>query len=495
MKKIVVFLFLFLAVQFRAYADAQPTPVIFIHGLDGGPGLTYYNMYANFAAQGFPEVRMNAMLVPRIGVAFFGDPTDYAWPYTDTSSPYDPNLWNHTGNVIYNLPALINAIQDMLKNTGASQVDLVGHSNGTALIRLLLTNPTYAAVASKVRKVVFISGYANVSGSYNLNTINYFLKSVAGDEKLPKNIKYYALSSDSDSNINSPNPKEYDTQYGPVWAFSTAVLPSANVTNKLFVGLDHANVHNDQNAIATVYQWLSGSTFKSLSWPRYVNIGGMIVNRGLAPYKQVPQSCGLVVVKYYDPQTGRESGFAGFSFINSQGKYSVSSVDSTKYIKIIVYANDATGVWFLGDNIRFNNNALDLVAPQPIIRFNWDGDVSIEVRTYYEFLSRIGYLNKSANSFSGKIITPGFNDIILGNAVLPGGLPSVWQSSVLLNYGITTVDMSLNTYTFGYNINGAYNSKDIQLVSNLNNKGNITIMVNGADRSQNISDNLLYLYK
>jgi hypothetical protein len=173
----------------------------------------------------------------------------------------------------------------------------------------------------------------------------------------------------------------------------------------------------------------------------------------------------------------------------------VSSVDSTKYIKIIVYANAATGVWFLGDTIRFNNNALDLVASQPIIIFNWDGDVSIEVRTYYEFLSRIGYNNKPANSFSGKIITPGVSDIILGNAALPGGVPSVWQSSVLLNYGITTVDLSFNTYTFGYNINRAYNSKDIQLVSNLNNKGNITIMVNGADRSQNISDNLLYLYK
>jgi hypothetical protein len=143
--------------------------------------------------------------------------------------------------------------------------------------------------------------------------------------------------------------------------------------------------------------------------------------------------------------------------------------------------------------IMQNSFAMDFVAPEPLVSNNSDGDISVEIISRYEYLSRKPYIYKAANMFSGAISAAGTADVLLGNPVLTVS-PPIFETIFLQNYGRTNTSAGGTIYNIDEAEKRDYRSNDIVVTSNLNETGDIRIRINGADRSNNIKNHILYLY-
>ena len=507
----------------KNFNPVKATPIIFVHGL-GDTGGAFYYLWEKFAAQGFPVNKMSAILLPRVSTSIDpnGGNTKYGWYTMLSSKPYNRENWLAAGNTVHNKEALKNDIDRLIKVTGAGKVDLVGHSNGTFIIRELLMDPVYAA---KVRKAVFISGLADVSGSHDVNIPPRYYQDISSN--LPATVEYYAISSEGEldfsgsiwgtPNNNLPFPYKNRMTY-----FNTnpGYIPSA--TNHNVPLMDHRRINANDETFSTIYQWLIGKVPKqNPTKPSAANIGGRIVlieDPGpdiTVKYKQAGlKTGGTVKVYYYDPNTGAETEMAGSSIIDTNiGSYLIEKLDPSKYLKIVISANGATSVYFLADKIQYHNLALDFLAPEVLPSDNEKGKVSIDITSLYSFLSRDAYTvtdadtgkqyTRPADTYSGNIMAPGCVDFHQTSDAICCGDPRAYSFVRLQNFGSSNVAIPTNASTwFGGNVwrfdeNNPtnYDGKIITITHNLNGVGDKKAQISGDDRQANISNYILYLYR
>ncbi|HWI62723.1 MAG TPA: alpha/beta fold hydrolase [Symbiobacteriaceae bacterium] len=108
-------------------AETPPVPVVLIHGQGGSPDLTWRTAIAHLQERGY-----------RLGETLF------AVDLSETKALNRPmGLLDDTGVVLAE-------VHRILGRTGAAQVDLVGHSRGGLIVRLLATGDTSALVRRAV---------------------------------------------------------------------------------------------------------------------------------------------------------------------------------------------------------------------------------------------------------------------------------------------------------------------------------------------------------
>lgn len=469
------------------------TPVIFVHGLSATGGDSFYNMYEKFCLYGFPESRMAIPLLPRINAGAFNG--NYAW-YTPVS-PLSYSAAHWTANYI-NADSLKEVI-DLLAPGPRSKVNLVGHSNGTAVILKLLAK--YPVYSGKIKKIVFISGFADLSGADGLDNIVSDLNSCMPFSDLPPDIEYYAISSESDANINlsetiygrpSKNnlePFGNTIRYWPMDESDRIVETNFNVT-----GMDHQAILTSEKTIRQVFTWLTGVSPRVEVEPALITAGGRIV--AASGYSQQGVASGSVKLEYYDPLTGSVTGLAGECAISSGGRYSISGVSTSRYLKMTVRANADVNVYFFAERIKYNNSALDFNAPERIASDNLNGMVSVQVICRYSYLSSTVYKKRRSDSFSGRVRAEGCSEVILDSSCIPMSVPSSYLSINLANFGSTdTTTGTGNSFNFDPDALNSYASKNVYFTADLQNMGvKTTVMINGADRSNNIRNHIVYLY-
>lgn len=478
-------------------APSFSTPVVFVHGIESIGGDTFYNMYEKFASYGFPEGMMAMPLLPRIKIGSLN--INYAWYTLVSTYNYKESHWN--ANYI-NADVLKSEIDQLLSTTGATQVDLVGHSNGSCVIRKLLAR--YAKpgddLYGKIRKIVFISGFADVSGASNLDNIGSDMNYTMPFESLPRNIEYYAISSESDANADNmesilgnpdnSNPAPFDGT-GRYWPMDDS--DDFCETNVNFTGIDHHQLVTCSQTIAQVFSWLTGADPGTPSTPSSITIGGKVVLAGgTYAYQQDVVISGTVTVTYYDPATGQETGAAGSTSISTTGRYSIGNISTSQYIKMTITANGGTNVYFFANKITQNSNAIDFNAPEELTSYTSAGYVSVRVLCRYSYLSYYGYAERPKDEFAGKVEANGYTTKTIGNSCLTRLSPSIYNSIYLKNFGFTNT-LYDNEYKFG---STTYGSNDVFVTADLQNTGVKTkIKINGADRNNNIDNFIVYLYR
>lgn len=485
-------LLLYPAISVNGRIPVKPdfsTPVIFVHGIESIGGDTFYNMHEKFALYGFPAGMMSIPLMPRIKAGMFD--ADYAWYTLFSAARYDASHWQ--GNFI-NADALRDAISRAAPHPG-EVVDLVGHSNGTAVILKLLAK--YPGYSSRIRKVVFISGFADVSGADGFDNIVTDLHNCMPFDRLPRNIRYYALSSGADANMDYTDLAYGKPSGGNPPPFDNTIrfwrMDGGNgiiVKNRDIPGMDHQEILTCDESVSQVFEWITGTAPPVPGTASRVTIGGrIIIVKGCT---QRGAGEGSVSLEYYDPSTGLETGSAGSSAISREGGYSISSVSTGSYLKMTVNANGGTGVYFFADRIMSSSRALDFYAPEPVTSDNEDGNVSVSVMCRYSYLGPAGYSQADQGLYSGSIAAGGCTVMAQDSTGLGGLMLSVYLSLNLKNYGITAG----NNYNFDYLHLNKYASKDVYVTSELHGRGfkNI-IRINGSDRINNIENHVVYLYR
>lgn len=385
--------------------SGQP-PVVFVHGLLGGPGFAFFNMFEKFESHGFPRGKMAVALLPRIGESPTGDEEyaiyvlnggDYAtyngsWSIVASEKAH----WKNAGNTAYNVQALHDRINELRASTGEDKVDLVGHSNGVAVIRELLAYANdetseyyslYGDLKGKIRKVVFIAGldhvceFSTICQNYqdlgltavpgNLST---YLSDVAPDSKLPEpcisencpenSVQYYNLTSETQFNTDSilglgqlllqileliTGGDNCSTRIAlkDTYDIEWQTNPGSNDWNSV----DHETDIRHQYAIKKVFCWLTGLTgtqydANTPGSKSQVNISGRIMVKGgcdnINPCTQfiLTRPSGKpapVEIKYYDTGTGAEISSAGsVSWNDSEGRYTINGVSTSQNLKVIV---------------------------------------------------------------------------------------------------------------------------------------------------------------
>jgi pimeloyl-ACP methyl ester carboxylesterase len=137
-RSLAFFLWLVLGLSFVApaatRAESPPVPVVLIHGQGGGPDLTWKPAIAYLEQMGY-----------RRGETLF------ALDLSDTKA-----AWKHLG-LLTDTQAAAAQIRQILHQTGAEQVDVVGHSRGGLIARMLATGDT----APMIRRAVTIDAPHN----------------------------------------------------------------------------------------------------------------------------------------------------------------------------------------------------------------------------------------------------------------------------------------------------------------------------------------------
>jgi hypothetical protein len=559
MKRLMICFFVFVSLLFFGYpqndavgstVNPSQSPVMFVPGLTAGPGSAFYNMYEKFESQGYPKEKMAIALLPKIGVPYIGDSFDYAWHCIVPGEYYDRNDWIASGNTHWNVPALFKQIKALRDSTGAAKVDLVGHSNGNALIRELLAyvyNPTdpiqdpfdssktidYNDLQGNIGKVVFIAGFASVDDADISNILTY-LDDVAPDSLMPTTVNYYALKSETDLNSNQSMdvlkllyyiPQNFDTGVFTLGSgytkYNDSVLWTVNGVSK---SIDHERLPTHPQAISKVFNWLTGQSYVSPSPKTTVTISGrIIVQDGCSndnPCNQSVLTNGLVEAKYYDISTGVETGTAGSgsSTLSSDGRYTITGLQTNKYLKITVTNNNLStsrgnnshpkSVFFLADQIKQDSRNLDFYAPILITDDYANGKVAVKISCAYSAISKTPYLHnnvtRDADTYSGNISTYYYTTKYQDSTCLPKDQPTTTKSLLLKNFGSTNVNsLNGNEYNFinpdngnGYESDYLYfYSMHVYVTAKLNNGNEVKARISGSDRYNNIRNHIMYLYR
>lgn len=542
----------------KATVGSTQTPVMFIPGLCAGPGSAFYNMYEKFESQkdgsgnSIYTGRMSIALLPKLSVPVIGDSFNYAWHTIIPGEYYDRDDWIASGNTDDNLPALKTQIESLLASTGATQVDLVGHSNGNALIRELLVyanNPThsmyslYQSLQNKIRSVVFIAGFASVDDA-DISDILTYLDDVAPDSLLPANVNYYAVKSTTDANNNVSTdllkndplnylPDDFDSCIFTLGSGYTKENYYLQWTNNGYKSIDHEYLPTHIMSISKVFKWLTGQDYAAPSSnPSTVTISGRIIVQDgcsdINPCNQSVLTNGLVEAKYYSKTSGEETGTAGSgsSSLSSNGRYTITNVstNSDKYLKITVTdynksvtrggsTYNAKSVYFIADRIVQNCNNLDFYDPKNITDAYADGKVSIKIVCAYSALGRNDYtytdpvtettVTRSADTYSGHVSTYYYPTMDQDYTCLPSADPSTIKSVILKNHGSTDVNSGGNEYNFiDPNNDGDHTydylyfaSMHVYVTAQLNAGNEVKVQLHGYDRYDNIRDHIMYLYR
>jgi pimeloyl-ACP methyl ester carboxylesterase len=493
---------------------AAETPIIFIH-LSGGY-MGGQTLYEYFVGSGFPAAKLYAAILPRVRNGSSGQSTatkQQYGSYGTYTDAYDRTVWTGAGNTADNVPYLKNFIDNVLTQTGAAKVDLIAHSNGTAVLRLLLQDAAYAA---KIRKAVFVSGFADVNGTSGTTYTDWiynYLNDVSLN--LPSGIDYYALAGTADSYRNEVWTKPAYVS-GIDMLLKTADVPGA--TNIELTGYDHFMMMTGLIPVQQIYTWLTGKAAGALTAKSVVTIGGTLVDTMTNDWQQTVVSGATVNIDYYDITTGAITQTNVCSTTTAtDGKWSCSGLDATKNFKLsCTYSGKKINV-YLADKITQDSMFLP-ISPLSFISYptNTNGTIMTTVLSWSEDFYNANYHSKPATTLTGWISNNGgttkitfdatktVSSGILGssmetftNATLKptstaGAVYNLWQE---VNSCVsTTIAPCDNPATSPTGNLSYFDGQTVTLEVTLNSSRTVRIQFSGNDAASSIYNWIAYVY-
>lgn len=252
-----------------------PAPIVFVHGLLAS-GDTYANTVMRFTSNDFPADRLFA---------------------------FDYNSLNYISAQQLDTAGLDDFIDDVLQKTGASRVNLVGHSLGGT------TGYAYLSDHAKAAKVAH---YAHVASG--------------------------AQTTAAGPNADVPTINIYSTADSVT---AGADIPGA--TNVALSGKDHYEVATCEETFEALYKFFNNGKVPAtlqITSQSSVKISGKVVSLG----ENEPKVNATVKVFEVNPNSGeRISGTPAFTLsINSKGEWGPHDVSPGKYYEFEVNPNEAT---------------------------------------------------------------------------------------------------------------------------------------------------------
>ena len=275
------YLFLLTAILFIASCkkDEQttpPTPIVFVHGLLASSD-TYANTVMRFTSNGYPADRLFA---------------------------FDYNSLNYLSAQSLDTAGLDDFIDAVLQTTGATQVNLVGHSLGGT------TGYAYLSTAAHAAKVA----------------------------------RYAHLASGPQDSLPGPHADKKPTLN--VYSTADSVTHGADIpgaTNLVLSGKDHYQVATCQESFEALYKFLNENQSPStlqITPQTDVKISGKVVTLG----ENTPKPNATVKAFEVNKNTGeRLSSTPAFTLtLNSKGEWGPYNVTSDKYYEFEINPNDTS---------------------------------------------------------------------------------------------------------------------------------------------------------
>ncbi|MFJ9247565.1 esterase/lipase family protein [Streptomyces sp. NPDC101776] len=196
---------------------ASHDPVIFVHGLSGSAS-GWDDWVADFEADGYSSSEL------------------FAWSYDWTQSN------------VTTASQLATKVKSVLAQTGASKVDIVGHSMGTLSSRYFLKNlsgTSYVDHFVSVAGVNHGTSIASLCGwlytsCKEMQTGSSFLTALNSGDETPGSVSYAAYWSDCDEAINPDTSAEL-----------------SGATNVDVGCISHTNMNNDHGVYEQVHDFIS----------------------------------------------------------------------------------------------------------------------------------------------------------------------------------------------------------------------------------------------
>ncbi len=482
-------------------------PIMFVHGIGGVS--TFQTIREGFNSRGYSKEYLKQAFLPKIGVqgAFFQDsnPSDYS-----NYGPFNIALWDTTGNTVSNVNALKEQIENLLLDTGANKIDIIAHSNGTTVTRLLLAHK-YPEIAEKIRKVVFISGYADVSGCTEGSTVCRYLNATTSN--MPEKIDYHAISSDSDAIYD-------DVQARDAGGNETRFFKEEIGTNHKLIGHDHLMAATSFKAFKAAYKAITGKCAFLKAKKSKVKIAGFVkIATNYVPNiynpqqyvatKQIFYSNAKVKIEYYDDKTGKviKTITENPLITDVNGQWGPIKVSSKNKLKITITKADdsASTVYFFAQKIKQNNYNLEFSAPTASVYPA--GSMMILNASFAEYYNRQAYENVSATNLDATIQylntdgsiakTIELDETHSINQYSPETRPLFWSTHTAftnLHQNILT-DYGQSFYGFDTLLTEAMDVLFTAKMTNADGKElSNTIRINSNDLSQNRLNYLFYLY-
>ena len=374
--------------------DDTDIPIVFVHGTNG----TFFNFVTieGLIGHGFDEKKLFQVLLPAINTKgkYCVDDEGKDCPYNDPITKYSHERWAETGNFKLNTEALKKKIDQALQNTGATQVNLIGHSNGVEVIRAFLGQ--YPAYATTIRKVIAVSGAKVSNTPCPYAGVFRYMDEITPD--WPEGPDYHAISSDSDGVFDWVSHiycVTGDTRY-----FEPGVG-----TNHTLDGMDHLMISSHEETFETIYEILTGRSLASVNEASSVAISGLVTTVNEYGTRQ---SCATdtvhVAVHYYNPDTGEtEPDMVGADVTDGEGSWGPVTVSTDKHLRITYELNGMKKIVYFAHKITQNYPFIEERAPNRNFSITQDGYFRLMIRHQGQFLNRDGYENVPATAISGEM--------------------------------------------------------------------------------------------
>lgn len=275
----------------RPRVEADPVPVIFVHGNGDHAGL-WDNTIWRFESNGYPRDRLFAVDLPH--------PLASSTPSVREVNRSTPDE---------QAAALAAFITRVLIRTGASKVALVGSSRGGLTIRHYVR---FGGGAAHVSHVITcgtpnhgVMALAGMQPENEFNGLSPYLRALNGGSEVVRGVRFLALRSDSLDKYAQPTGAALGApgmQTG-VDALSPALR---GATNLVLPGTDHREVAFGPEAFAAQYRFITGRTPRTLKIePEHVIVlNGMVSGTVAGAPTNLPLRGAQVVVHETDTATG-----------------------------------------------------------------------------------------------------------------------------------------------------------------------------------------------
>ena len=237
-------------------APLQHRPIIFVHG--NTRDADDWDEPANSVKQRFLEAGYSRQEL-------------WALSYNGKSTRREPPPSQCRTDAQANVPDLAAFIRAVLTYTGASKVDLVGHSLGVVMSRTVLTE--HADLLNRVERVVAIAGPNHGTTVCRRLWLMWFIgwNDFVGCDELVPGSDWLARLNDGRGSGETPRPTRYMTIYDGTgadifyrswlfgWPVGDADSPALEgAENKRLPGLTHDELKTDPQAVALFLRFLSG---------------------------------------------------------------------------------------------------------------------------------------------------------------------------------------------------------------------------------------------
>jgi triacylglycerol lipase len=288
-----------LATPAIAARDGDPTPIVFVHG-NGDSAAEWMVTLWRFESNGYPRNRLFA--------------ADLRFP---TARTLDDVPEAGTSSSAEAAKRLADFVEDVLTETGARKVALVGNSRGATVIRNFVKNGggadivSHVALGGGVNHGVFNSLFIRPTSEFN-GASPFMQQLNKGSDEVVDGVKFLTLRSDFFDKYAQPDGRFVFGIPGLPTGISYDAPALKGAKNIVLPGVDHREAAMGRDAFPEIFAFLTGEEPQRLRVkvePRPL-LDGVITGLTAGLYDNIPvEGAGLKVFEV-NPRNGERRGDA-----------------------------------------------------------------------------------------------------------------------------------------------------------------------------------------